>query len=1009
MALDVRFLGGLEVRADDAPASLGGPQAKVVFALLASDAGRTLSTTQLIDELWPTDPPRDAIGTIQTHIATIRRGLGSERGRLRTRDGGYVLGLDAEELDAQRFARLAQEGRALLGTDAAAAEARLEAALSEWRGEPLVGLTERAPRLQAAATRLRDLHLGGVEDLAQARLELGVPSRVVTDLELVVADEPFRERALALFLQALAAVGRQPEALARYADYQRRLGEELGVDPSAELQRVHLELVGATSRGSADAAAPDVERARAGRLPSLLTRFFGREGDLDALTGLLGQERLVTIVGVGGGGKTRLAVEVAQRAIEAFSDGVHFVDLAPVRSGGSVPRAVADALGVTVVAYGGSVQEQVVRAIGDRRMLVVLDNCEHLLGACADHVLRLLDDCRNLTVLATSREPLGTEGERRWRLDPLALPEGDAPDEAASLQLLVDRAQAVRRDFRVTEDNRAAVVAICRQLDGLPLALELIAARLEALSPPEIAERLTAHRDALIRGQRRVPRHRTLEATIGWSYDLLSETEQAIFRRLSVFVGGATLDAVTAVTAVTAVAGGSREASEVLELVASLVRRSLVTVTEADGTSRYGLLETVREFARQRLRAAGEEEAVSRAHRDHYLADLEAVPWDQRMFSLHSAAPRLHVEFGNLSAAFHTSIARGERDTAARLAVGAPALIISSQRWDELDRWLTELWGVRPAELSFPDRVGRAVRPEHLLHHFWLEAWRITWSTDELQEVVALLRAGADRLPGASPARICIEHLVGIGELLIGGAGLDDAIRRLRERADAARDVDAPLLHANILEDGALAQLLAGRYADALATLQEFPVFEVAVHNAKALSTLAAAQHLAGDHEGAIRTMHRNLGSAHPAARSLILVFLAIAMAGAGDLDVARELLRRSRQEYDLLPWRHPRSINDVLVGLGSCAVLEGRKDVGARLLAAAGVRAGEFKPLTAYHVHYTKLAGSPPDQEALPEPWDTEGLEALVDEELLRWAREGSPDASPVASAEPGGRAAIS
>jgi predicted ATPase/DNA-binding SARP family transcriptional activator len=994
MALDVRFLGGLEVRADERPASLGGPQAKAVFALLASEAGRTLSTTQLIDELWPTDPPRGAIGTIQTHIATVRRGLGTERRRLRTRDGGYVLDLDAEELDARRLAALAQEGRALLRTDAAAAEARLEAALSEWRGEPLVGLTERAPRLQAAARWLRDLHLGAVEDLAQARLELGLPSRVVADLELVVAEEPFRERALALLLQALAAAGRQPEALARYADHQRRLGEELGVDPSTELQRVHLELVGATSRTAGAAAARrDVESARAGRLPALITRFFGRDDDLDAITGLLGRERLVTIVGVGGGGKTRLAVEVAQRTIEAFPDGVHFVDLAPVRSGDSVPRTVADALGVAVVSYGGTVQEQLLRAVGDRRVLVVLDNCEHLLGACADHVPRLLDGCRNLTVLATSREPLGVQGERRWRLDPLALPEGDAPDGAASLQLLVDRARAVRRDFRVTEDNRAAVVAICRQLDGLPLALELIAARLEALSPMEVAERLTAHRDALVRGQRRVPRHRTLEATIGWSYDLLRRDEQAVFRRLSVFVGGATLEGITAV------ARGSPAADEVLELVASLVRRSLVTVTEADGASRYGLLETVREFARQRLRSAGEEAAVRLAHRDHYLDVLEGVPWDQRMFSLHGAAPKLHVEFGNLGAAFDTSIARGERDIAARLAVGSPALIISNQRWDELDRWLTELWGVRPAELSFPARVGRAVRPEHLLHHFWLEAWRIPWSADELREVVGLLRAGADQLPAASPARIGIEHVAGVGELMVGGAGLEDAIRRLRDLAEAARDADAPLLCATILEDGALAQLLAGRYADALAMMREFPVFEVAEHNGKALATLAAAQHLTGDHEGAIGTLHRNLASVHPGARSLVLAFLAIAMAGAGDLDGARELLRRSRQEYDLLPWRHPRSINDVLVALGSCAVLEGREDLGAKLLAAGGARPEDFKPLTAYHVHYAELAGSPPDPAAIPEPWDTEGLEALVDEELLRWAREPSPDASPVAS----------
>jgi predicted ATPase/DNA-binding SARP family transcriptional activator len=1003
MAVDVQFLGGLEVRAGDAPVSLGGPQAKVVFALLASEAGRTLSTTQLVDELWPTDPPRAAIGTIQTHVATIRRGLGGERQRLHTRDGGYLLDLDADALDATRFTRLAQEGRALARTDAAAAAGRLEAALSEWRGEPLVGLAERAPRLQAEAARLRELHLGVVEDLAQARLELGQPA-VVADLEAVVAEEPFRERALALLLQALAAEGRQPEALARYDDYRRRLGEELGVDPSTELQRVHLELIGATPRSPGDGAGyRDVPTTRAGRLPSSVTRLFGRETDLDAIPGLLGRERLVTIVGVGGGGKTRLAVEVAKRAKEAFPDGVRFVDLAPIRDGAFVPRAVADALGMAVVAYAGSVHEQTVRTIGDRRMLVVLDNCEHLLGACADHVLRLLEDCPNLTVLATSRERLGVPGERRWRLDPLALPEGDAPDEAASLQLLVDRAQAARQDFRVTPDNRAALVAICRQLDGLPLALELIAARLEALSPTEVAERLTAHRDTLVRGQRRVPRHRTLEATIGWSYDLLSDAEQTLLRRLSVFVGGASL------TAVTVAASGVGEDIEVLELVGSLVRRSLVTVTEVEGTSRYGLLETVREFASERLRDAGEQDAARLAHRDHYLDVLEAVPWDQRMFSLHHAAPRLQVEFGNLGAAFDTSIARAERDIAARLAVGSPALVVSSQRWDELDRWLTELWGVRPAELSLPERVSRAVFPEHLLHQFWLELWRIPWSADELREAVTLLRAGAERLPGSSPVRIHIDHMVDLGALLVEGADLDEALGRLRERAETARDIDAPLLRAAMLEEIAVAQLFAGRYADALATLQEFPVFEVAVHFDKPLVTLAAAQHLTGDHDGAIRTVHRNLEAVHPGARSLVHCFLAIAMAGAGDRDVARDLLRRGRQEHDLLHWRHPRSINGLLIAFGACAVLEGRKDVAARLLAAAGSPSGGYAPLTAIHLHYAALAGAPQDPEALPDPADTKGLEGLINDEFLRWARERPPAAaSPGTLAEPDGRASL-
>jgi predicted ATPase/DNA-binding SARP family transcriptional activator len=990
VTVDVRFLGGLEVRSGGAPAPLGGPQAQVVFALLASEAGRTVSTAQLVDELWPTDPPRNALGTIQTHVATIRRGLGSERGRLRTRDGGYVLDLDADRLDVTRFTRLAREGRQLLAVDAGAAQVRLEAALSEWRGEPLVGLAERAPRLQAEATRLRELMLGVSEDLAEARLADGQHTEVAADLERVLAEQPFRERAVSLLLRALAGAGRRSEALRRYLEHRRLLADELGVNPSPELQRSYVELLRADDeQPEVGAAAPTPSgepRSRAGRLPSFRSRFFGRERDLEELAGLIDRERLITITGVGGGGKTRLGVEVAGRMRAGFPEGVAFVDLSPIRDGDLVTRAIADAVGVLLTPRDGSVHQQIVRAISDGRELLVVDNCEHLLDACTDRVVRLLDDCPNLVVLAISREPLCVDGERRWRLDPLPLPSDDAPDEAASMQLLLDRAQAVRRDLEVTDDNRAALVAICRQLDGLPLALELVAARLEHLSPPEVAARLADHPSAVVRDERRIARHRTLEAAIGWSYDLLSDAEQVLLRKLSVFVGGATLEAVTAV------ADGSREGTEVLESIGTLVRCSLVTVHELDGTSRYDLLQTVREFAAERLRATGEEDAARLAHRDHHLGVLEDVPWDQRMFSHHLIAPRLDVEFGNLRVAFETSMARAESDVAARLVVGSPALIHYNQRWDELDRWLTSLWGVRPAGLGLPDRVRRAVHPEHHVHHFWLEVWRLPLSGDELAETWSILRAAGERLPASSPARIFTDHLVGVGQLLSGGADLDDELERLHRRAEAADHADAPLLRAVMLEEAALTQALAGRYEDALVTLRSVPVFELATHYSKPLSTLTAVQHLAGDHDGAISTVHRILQAVHPGARSLVLVFLAIVLAGAGDHGAARDVLRRAREEYDLLHWRHPHSINDILVACGACAVLEGRTDVAARLLAAAGSPAEGFKPLTAIHRHYIEAAG-PPDLEAeLPAPSDTAGCEELVDAELLRWAREDPP-----------------
>ncbi len=988
MAVDVRFLGGLEVRVDGSVASLGGPQAQVVFALLAGDAGRTVPTTKLIDELWPSDPPGNPTGTIQTHVGTIRRGLGGERQRLVTREGGYMLNLGADEIDAATFAALAREGRDLLDADPAGAQTRLDGALAEWRGEPLVGLVARSSHLQAEATRLFELRLAVLEDLAEARLRQGRHTEVVADLERFLADHPFRERAVGLLLRALAGAGRQTEALTCYLDHRSRLDEEFGIAPSVELQRIHLELLriedgGGSSVGPNAPLPTRDENVRTGRLPSFHTRLFGREHEMETLVGVLGRERLITVTGVGGAGKTRLAVELARHVRSEFDGGAYFVDLAPILDAALVARTAARALDIDL-GSGGDAADALVQALADQRVLMVLDNCEHLRDACADLARRLLQDCSGLTVLATSREPLGSDGEQRWPIDPLALPDGPDVDESASMKLLVDRTRAVRRGFGITDDNRASLVSICRHLDGLPLAIELVAGQLAHLSPGEAAGRLAEHPTALLRGQRRVPRHRNLEATIGWSYDLLSVPQRALLRRLSVFVGGATLEAITSVE------GGGDEL-KVLELLGSLVAASLVTVDEVGGVTRYGLLETIRQFAADRLRAAGEEASTRKAHLEHYLGDLESIPWDQRMFSIRKAGPMLELEFGNLGAAFRTAIARGERDRAARLAIGSPALIVSSQHWDAFDQWLTELWNVSPAELSLPERVARSVRPEHLIHHFWLEVWRITWTADELQEVGSILRASAERLPRSSLARIWTEHVVGIGELLGGTVDLDDALEGLRGRAQAASRAGAPLLHAAILEDIALAQLLTGRYEDAVATLRGFPVFEVAVHFDKPLATLAAAQHLAGDHEGAIRTMERNLASVHPGARSLVLCFLAIVVAGAGDLDGARDVLRRSRREYDDLPWRHPRSINDVLVALGSCAVLEGRKDVGAKLLAAAGARANDFKPLTAYFVHYAKLAGPPTEPEELPEPWDTESLKVLVDNELVRWARERS------------------
>jgi predicted ATPase/DNA-binding SARP family transcriptional activator/tetratricopeptide (TPR) repeat protein len=1003
--MDVRFLGGLQVRVGGRLTSFGGPQAQSVFALLAIDAGTTVTTSTLVDELWPLDPPRAAVNTVQTHVAAIRRGLGTDRGRLRTRGRGYELDLRPDELDTARSEVLVRRGHELLDRgDPSAACGSLEAALTLWGGEPLLGLTDHAPRLAIEASRLAELHLATLEDLTDTQLRIGATPTVLRELERATAADPFRERTVALLLRSLAAAGRRAEALARYEAFRRRLVEELGLDPSEALQRLHRELLGtATLRAGSDVVRPpSQEQERAGALPVFHTRWFGREHDLDRVAELLGTERLVTLVGPGGCGKTRTAIELAQRVGRERGCGTRFVDLAPIRAGELVERTTARALGVTFDPHARSVHEQIVRHVDGAPVLVVLDNCEHLVDEAATHVRALLDGCPTVTVLATSREPLAVDGERAWRLGGLELPDlGDALD-APAVGLLLDRGRAVRHDLTLDGTDADAAAATCRLLDGLPLAIELVASHLAHRSPAELAALLTEHdRNTLLRSSRRGPRHRTLETTIDWSYRLLDPPGRELLRELSVFVGGADL------AAVTAVAGDGGDDVEVLQQLGSLVTRSLVNVTEVRGTTRYGLLETIREFAAHRL-GDGEELTVRTAHRDHYLALIEKVPWDHRMFS-EQVTERLEPELGNLRAAIEFSVAAGDRDVAARVAFGAPRLVIGGSYWDEYDRWLTRLWGTSPDGLTFAALLERASRPEHIAAASWMEGWRWARSVDEVAAAVPILRQATRELAPSDPARTFLEFMVAIGRWHVtpdATSGLD----RMLEVADCAARQGAELLRAAALDNAGLFQLLAGRYDDAVRTLEPCAVPTVWEHDAKPLLTLGFAQHLAGAHDAAVRTMRTNVEVVtRPAARFLTLLALGLAVAGTGDLEEARELVSRAREEIDRPRWHHPQELVDVLVILGACAALEGRTERAAHLLTAAGHPTdGTFRPMTAIHLHYLAATGGHEilERQAIGADGVDPGSPTyvdpvvLVDEELVRWARP----APPLATSGPGG-----
>jgi predicted ATPase/DNA-binding SARP family transcriptional activator len=606
---------------DGAPVAVGGPRPRALLVLLALNAGRVVGLEAIVAAQYGDEPPSDAVGAVQAHVSRLRKAV-----REVEFDGtGYRLAVNPDDVDALRFERLADEGRRLLAAGAhARASALLREATALWRGPALVDL----PHGDAQAARLDELRVAAVEDLVDA----DPAGTSVADLRALVAAHPFRERLRGQLMRALHATGRQAEALAEFEDTRRLLADELGADPSPELSATHLAIL-----------RTDHSPRRAG-LPAQLTSFVGREAELARLRGSL-PGRLVTILGPGGTGKTRLAVEAA-RGRE-----VCFADLSPVEDGDLVPHAVLGALGVRESGFVSSADDVLSRLVAalDQPLLLVLDNCEQVVASVAALVRTLLAACPGLSVLATSREPLGLTGETLLPLAPLT-------DDA--VRLFADRAVAVRPGFAVTRDNSSAVAAVCAAVDGLPLAIELAAARLRQFTVEELAERLAEHGPfrLLSRGDRTAAaRHRTLRAVVEWSWELLSPEEQAVAARFSVFSGGASLAAVEAVC----------ETGD--DVLADLVDRSLI---ETDGR-RYRMLETVRLFCAEKLGSVLDADARS-AHASYYLGLAErADPHLRRTEQLDWLAT-LSTDHDNLMAALRWSV-HADPTTGCRLVAALTA------------------------------------------------------------------------------------------------------------------------------------------------------------------------------------------------------------------------------------------------------------------------------------------------------------------------------------------------
>lgn len=604
-------LGPLEARlADGTLVPIGAPRLRALLAMLVLDAGRIVSQDRLIDGLYGTDLPANAANALQSQVSRLRRLLPDAV--IENSPAGYRLLVEPSSVDASLCASLVAQGR---GAEA----------LALWRGTALADVD--TPFAAAARSRLEDLYIDAVAldgDTASLR-------------DLVTA-HPLREGLRVALMRALHRDGRQAEALEVFESGRQLLAEELGVDPSPDLAAAHLEVLRA-------------ERPR--RLPAQLTSFVGRADEVRRVTKWLGEARLVTLTGPGGAGKTRLAVETAGQ----WPDEVYFADLGAVNgpftqpvvapkttpdvpqrgsAGAEVAQAVLTAVGVRetgLLSPAGQVDtvDRLTAALADRPVLLVVDNCEHVIADAATVVGKLLAECPNLRVLATSREPLAITGETLCPLPPL--------EATSAARLFTDRALAVRPDL---EPDARVVAAICAALDGMPLAIELAAARARALPLTEIAARLDDRFRLLSRGSRTAaPRHRTLQAVVEWSWDLLDDAERDLATRLTVFTGGASLDAIHAVCGLADV-----------DVLTGLVDKSLVEVSD----DRYRMLDTIRAFC-----AARASEDIRSRHAAHFLAlAREAEPHLRRTEQL-TWLDRLARDNDNLTAAVRWAIAADHR------------------------------------------------------------------------------------------------------------------------------------------------------------------------------------------------------------------------------------------------------------------------------------------------------------------------------------------------------------
>ncbi|WP_086692554.1 AfsR/SARP family transcriptional regulator [Streptomyces recifensis] len=940
-----RLLGTTQaLRPDGTSVPVGGARLRALLTVLALRAGRTVPAGVLVDEVWGAAPPADAPGALQALVGRLRRALGADA--VASVDGGYRLTAAPDDVDLARFDRLTGDGRrALDDADPAKAAALLDDALALWRGPVLADLPDRT----ADAARWETRRLDALRARHTAALALGHAESSLPELAALCDEHPLDEPLQALRLRALRDTGRTARALAAYEDVRQLLADRLGSDPGAELRALHAELLADTgpepvAPALVTPAASAAHRPAPGNLPARLTSFVGRESDIDAIGADLSGSRLVTLLGPGGAGKTRLSIEAAEAVRDTVPDGAWLAELAPVDDPDAVPQAVLTAIGAReTVLHGAGVDSvraasdrwgdpvaRLVEHCGRRRMLIILDNCEHVVDAAARLAERLLADCPYLTVLATSREPLGVPGELLRPVEPLP--------EPVALRLLGHRGAAARPGFTVADDPEACA-EICHRLDGLPLAIELAAARLRMLTPRQIADRLDDRFRLLTSGSRTVlPRQQTLRAVVDWSWDLLDAGEREVLGKLSVFAGGCDLAAAEAVCGPVA-----------LDTLGSLVDKSLVVAAPSVGSGmRYRLLETVAEYAAERLDESGERAAAERAHLTYYRELARTTDPLLRGRHQREAIDRIQVEYENLRTALRHAVAL--RDEQEGLCMVLSLLWYWQMRDQRMEvrAWCEEVMALGPDPFAEPaapaepvwrrstetpppltgEDLAEARRGLHLAHLACMdtdmEAWQSPAARDKLTVVTEVYRPGlpqtcrspgmlwwfaemlvhgVSRLPEITDATVRTCRETPGYEWELAGA-LQTRANLLANRAtwagDATRDADEALeIYRRLGDDWGLAEALSARGE---------------AHERKGMYRQAAA-----DYEGA------KAHAEHLGARAQMAVLgarLGNVLLEAGDEERGERLLQEVVHELD---GRHSEAMPVARLHLASWLLVTGR------------------------------------------------------------------------------------